>query len=648
MDQNSKIDSSIPNTIFSILACVAASHPEQIAILGDDVRVSYAQLNDHLRNFCWDLRGFGIGRHSRIAIVMPNGPLAASTFLAVASAAIAAPLNPGYRKAEFEFFLSDLKADALIILSGMPSPAREVAAERGIRLLEITDRAGLPQFCQVPPSTTVSSNQSSPNYTALILHTSGTTARPKIVPLTHANLCASANNIQRWLNLSPTDRCLNVMPMFHIHGLIGALLSSMAAGASVVCAKGFIATEFFGWLREYKPTWYTAVPTMHQSIVARAESENLDGVQLQFVRSASSAFPPQVAEALERVFHAPTIEAYGMTEGSHQMCSNPLPPASRKFGSVGKPAGMDVAIMNAAGDLLASGQSGEVAIRGINVTVGYENNPQANESSFAKGWFRTGDLGHFDKDGYLFLAGRLKELINRGGEKISPREIDEVLLDHPAVSAAVTFGIPDPTLGEEIAAAIVLRKNAQATDWELMRFASARLADFKVPRQIIILDEIPKGPTGKPQRIGLAKTLGLDSPAQKPKSQPIVESDESLTKIENTLREIWSLVLKIPSIGKSDNFLKIGGDSILASQVVARVREQTGAELPMWAFFKSPTLREMAAFLRQTCPDILLSKQPPEPIKSDEDDLAAILSDIEAMSDDDARSLLAGSDSSHQ
>jgi acyl-CoA synthetase (AMP-forming)/AMP-acid ligase II len=332
-----------------------------------------------------------------------------------------------------------------------------------------------------------------------------------MVPLSHRNVLASARHIRQTLQLGPEDVCLNIMPLFHIHGLMAATLASLAAGGQVSCTPGFNALKFFAWLDEVRPSWYTAVPTMHQAILARAE-RNQDVVartRLRFVRSSSASLPPQVMVELERVFRAPVIEAYGMTEASHQMASNPLPPRQRKPGSVGLAAGPEVAVMDEVGALLPPDVVGEVVIRGPNVTRGYEANPEANAKAFTNGWFRTGDQGVLDAEGYLRLTGRLKELINRGGEKISPLEVDEVLMDHPAVQQVVTFAMPHEKLGEEVAAAVVLRDGKSATERELRDFAAMRLADFKVPRRVVLLPEIPKGATGKLQRIGLAKKLGL-------------------------------------------------------------------------------------------------------------------------------------------
>jgi acyl-CoA synthetase (AMP-forming)/AMP-acid ligase II len=407
--------------------------------------------------------------------------------------------------------MEDLDAKALITLPDDSADALNAASPETMRLTLEGEPGlyGLTHAGSTPQPNTP--RYAEPDDIALVLHTSGTTARPKIVPLSQRNLVASAGNIIRSLALTDADRCLNVMPLFHIHGLIAALLSTLASGGSVVCTPGFDAFRFFAWINETKPTWYTAVPTMHQLVLSRAsrQADVIARNKLRFVRSSSAALPPVVMEELEKTFGAPVIEAYGMTEATHQMAANPLPPAARKPGSVGIGAGVEVGIMNDGGDILGQGLLGEIVIKGGNVTAGYENNPTANESSFTEGWFRTGDQGYLDEEGYLFLTGRLKEIINRGGEKVSPREIDEVLLQHPAVAQAVAFAMPHERLGEEVAAAVVLFEGAKAEEKELREHAASHLADFKVPRTIVILQDIPKGATGKVQRIGLAEKLGL-------------------------------------------------------------------------------------------------------------------------------------------
>ena len=477
--------------------------------------LTHGGLRRHIDAVAATLARCGIGRGDRVAIVLPNGPAMASAFLGVATAASAAPLNPSYRAEEFDFYLADLRAAAVIVDAGDPGPAAAVARSKNIPVIGLSDNhasAGLFELSAHSTTAPVAATSAAPADEALVLHTSGTTSRPKIVPLTHANLCASARNIRAALQLTHVDRCLNVMPLFHIHGLMAATVASLSAGASVFCAPGFDVLRFYAWLTESQATWYTAVPTMHQAIVPRAprNADRIAAAKLRMIRSSSASLAPPLLADLEATFGVPVIESYGMTEAAHQMASNPLPPGVRKPGTVGPAAGPDIAILDSAGDIVQTlDVIGEVVIRGGNVTAGYENNPAANEAGFTNSWFRTGDQGVLDKDGYLTITGRLKEIINRGGEKISPREVDEVLLDCPGVAQVVTFAVPHAKLGEDVAAAVVVAPGAETTERDIRDYAAGRLAPFKVPRTVVILDEIPRGATGKLQRIGLAETLGL-------------------------------------------------------------------------------------------------------------------------------------------
>ena len=503
---------SVDRTLKGLLA---SGRDDAVAIAAHGAPpLTYGGLRALIERVTATLNDLGIGLGDRIAIVLPNGPEMATAFLCVASAATAAPLNPAYRQDEFEFYLEDLRAKALIVEAGSELPALRAAEKLGVALLTLIPErqagAGAFELSGSPLGAAIRPGPVQPDDVALILHTSGTTSRPKIVPLTHANIWTSARNIAASLELSADDRALNVMPLFHIHGLIAGLSAPFSRGGAVFCTSGFNTLKFFAEMEEAKPTWYTAVPTMHQAILTRAgrHKEIIARHPLRFVRSSSSSLPPTVIGELEAAFKCPVIEAYGMTEATHQMASNPLN-GTRKPGSVGVPAGPEIAIMDEAGQLLAQGETGEVVIRGENVTAAYENNPKANGEAFVNGWFRTGDQGMIDTDGYLTLTGRLKEIINRGGEKISPREVDEALMDHPAVLQAVAFAVPHPMLGEDVGAAVVLREGLTATEQELGAFLSERLAAFKTPRKILFLAEIPKGATGKLQRIGLAQKLGL-------------------------------------------------------------------------------------------------------------------------------------------
>ncbi len=502
-------------TLPELLSCGNDDHP---AIGGPDhLDVTYKSLRQFITQTVAKLNSFGIGRNDRVAIVLDNGPEMALAFMSVASGATCAPLNIAYRADEFQFYLDDFHAKAIIVKAGSDSAAIPVAEKLGIAIVDLhpTHDYGAGKFTlSLRSAKKMSLKQggwAQRDDIALILHTSGTVSRPKIVPLSQSNVCASAANIAKVLAFTSKDRALNIMPLFHIHGLIAGVLAPLSAGSYVSCTPGFNALKFFSWMDHIKPTWFTAVPTMHQTILTRS-SKNLSIIQnnpLRFIRSSSSSMPTKVIEEIEQCFGAPLIESYGMTEASHQMASNLLPPAKRKPGTVGVAAGPEIAIMDEAGKILGIGETGEIVIRGANVTHGYENNIKANTENFTNGWFRTGDQGTIDEDGYVTITGRLKEIINRGGEKISPREVDEILMEHPAVLQVVTFAIPHEKLGEEVAAVVVLREGNTADENDIRTFAAEKLADFKVPKKIIFTNEIPQGATGKLQRISLAEKLGL-------------------------------------------------------------------------------------------------------------------------------------------
>ena len=594
-----------PCLLYHLVLKEGNNQPHAPAILSPGKEpLSYRDLSLHLRSTALQLSRLGNRPGDRLALVLPNGPEMATAFLAISSVCTCAPLNPAYRADEFKTSMEDLHIKALVSLPGIDHPARKAASDLGIPVVDLQPdplSAGLFTLSSDGPTDNSITEPilSGMDDVALVLHTSGTTSRPKIVPLTHRNVYFSVQNIVGTYALTPADLCLNMMPLFHIHGLMGALLASLAAGASIVCAPGFIPDQVLGWLSELKPTWYSAVPTIHQSILDQVHRHPkiTSLIHLRFIRSCSSALAPQVAEDLEKAFGVPVLEAYGMTEATHQISSNPLPPRPRKFGSVGlAPSTGQVSILDEKGNSLPAKAIGEICIRGRNVMSGYENNPEANAASFVDGWLRTGDRGALDEDGYLFIQGRLKEIINRGGEKIAPREIDEVLLRHPAVKQAVAFAVTHPSLGEDVAAAVVLQDGQTVSMQELRLFAASNLADFKVPRLIVFVPEIPKGATGKIQRIGLAEKLkaGLDAL----KAREPAESLPLRTKIEAEILVIWEEVLRIGQIGVQDDFLALGGDSIQAAGILMRVNERFGINLQINDIFSAPTVAAMAKFVQ--------------------------------------------------
>ena len=522
------------------------------------------------------LAGCGIGRGDRVALALDEGPELAVALLAAQSAAAAAPLNPAATAAEFAAAFGRLAPTAVLVSAGTSTAARAVAATQGIPVVDLAPTrtaAGAFTLVHAIRADRRPIDPVGPDDTAFLMFTSGTTGRPRLAPLTHANVLASAFAVRDVQKLTAADRCLNLMRMFHI-AFIGNLVASLAAGASVVCPPGFDATRFFAWLDECRPTWYMAPPAVHRAVLDRAaaHADVIARRPLRFIRSGSAPLSAAEEARLEAAFGAPVTQGYGVTEASPSIAAVPLPPATRKPGSVGVATGPEIAIRGERGEPLPPGEVGEVVVRGASIIRGYVDDPAADAEAFtADGWFRTGDLGSLDDDGYLFLAGRLKELINRGGEKVSPGEVEQALLAHPAVAEAVGFALPDERLGEAVGAAVVLRDGCAATERELRGFVAERLAYHKVSRQIVFLDALPMGPTGKPRRIGLAQTLGLVPP---PLPEPASREGfvPPRTPLEGLVAGIWAEVLAEDQVGAEDDFLALGGDSILAALVVARLR----------------------------------------------------------------------------
>ena len=515
IDVECRVQVETSTTLVELLAQGASSHP---AIrIPDGPTITYGSLRRQVSALAEHLRRLGIGRGDRVAIMVPNGVEAIVSFLAVtATRATAAPLNPAYKADEFRFYLEDINARALITLQEGSESVRE-AAPASTMLIDVTSDhdgevsfsfpgyEGAPMTYDLPEAEDV----------ALLLHTSGTTGRAKQVPLTHTNLIISTRNIAETYRLTPEDVSLCVMPLFHVHGLVASTLATLLSGGTVVMPGRFNALKFWSLVESNGVTWYSAVPAIHHVLLNRARSRANRGLslgsypKLRFVRSCSSSLHPDDLLGMEDLFGAPVLEAYGMTEAAHQVASNSLSNDKRVLGSVGRATGASIAIMDEDGVIQPTGSRGEVVIQGSNVTRGYVNDPEANIASFTNGWFRTGDEGIMDSEGNLTLVGRLKELINRSGEKVSPCEIDEVLLSHPAVAEAVAFGVPDSVHGEEPSAAVVLRERVSQAD--LVAHCRTHLAEFKCPKVIHIVESIPITDTGKVQRRMVAAAVAGES-----------------------------------------------------------------------------------------------------------------------------------------
>jgi acyl-CoA synthetase (AMP-forming)/AMP-acid ligase II/thioesterase domain-containing protein len=567
----------------------ASETPDAMALLapGRDA-LTYRELWSQFRNFQDALARFGVEPGDVTALMLPNGPELITAFLAAASTGAGAPLDPTLTEPECQFYLNRLNARTLILAGNLSGPAANAARSLGLGVLSLAP-GGVLELVEAGRA-----SQGQKTDAALLLFTSATTDSPKLVPLTWSNLRAMANHDSRALKLSASDRLLSLMPLFHLHGL-ATVLTQFACGASVISTPGFEPGAFLAWLSELRPTWFTSSPPMNRAILAlaRQHPEAFRDIPLRFIRSGTAALEPQLQTLLEDATHVRVLNGYGLTE-TGGVARNTA--EHHKSGSVGRSSGLELAIMDPSGDILGSDCEGEIVVRGPSVTAGYLNNEEANQSAFRAGWFRTGDLGHLDSEGFLFITGRLKEMINRGGRKIAPQDVESALAAHPAVVEAAACAIPHATLGEDVAVAVVLRPGSLATESQLHRFAAAHLAPFKVPRRIVLVDSIPRTSTGKPKRVTLAEQLlsrrALDR-------EPTAHA---LDPVEAALIDIWRRILGVEQIEVHDDFFALGGDSLAAAIMLAEAKQSlhTSADLLTRVdFFDSPTIECLAAIVNE-------------------------------------------------
>lgn len=523
------------------------------------------------------------GKRTRVGIVLLNGPETAVALLGAAIAGTALPFNPSYLAGEFELYFHETRLDALLVDANEAGPCVEAAAKLGLRVLRIANGGSILGIS----SDDCALAAPAPDDVALVLLTSGSTGRAKCVPLTHRNLCTSTRDVCRSMALSESDRCLAMWEQYHVGGLVDLLLVPLASGGKVICTGGFNAAEFYRLLAAARPTWTQCVPTTLNELLFHADRLGLDPrpSSLRLIRSVAATLPPSLKKRVESSFGVPVIQTFGMTEAGPLITSTRLPPAINKPKSVGFTCGPEVRILGSKGETLPPNEIGEIAIRGANVFSGYENDTGANQLSFRDGWFLTGDIGFLDAEGELFLTGRFKQLINRGGEKVNPQEIDDALLTHPAVVEAAAFPVKHRTLGEDAVAAVVLRTPVEAR--ELRDFLLSRLASFKVPRRIEIRTELPRNGIGKIDRLALAEA-----------SERALLENRSFapprTDLESFLARLWAAELDLEQVGIHDDFAALGGDSLSSLRLLVAAEKALGIAIPDAVTASSSTVAQMA------------------------------------------------------
>lgn len=600
--------------------------PEAMALLAPGREpLRYAALSAQAAHLRAALRAAGVARGSRVALALPNGPEMAAALVAVIGVAACVPVNPAAPAAEVARLLARARAGFVLVVRDGNASLREAAREAGALVVEAaadprapagTLRIGPP----VDPAAQASpADEPAGTDVALVLQTSGTSGEPKLVALTHAQLSAATAAVVHGLALTAADRCLNVRPLFHVNGIVTNVLATLCSGGSLICTPAFDEARFFDWIAAFEPTWFSGVPTMHQWIVANGHEYRAKAPhhRFRFVRSGAAPLAPATLRELEALLDAPVVEAYGMTERS-PIAMNPLPPGLRKPGSVGLPAGVEIALLDADGRVLPrdGDVEGEIAIRGDGVIGAYESGAQ---DAFVDGWLRTGDLGRLDADGYLCVTGRLKDIVNRGGQKVSPREIEDALLAHPAVARAAAFGVPHPSLGEEPACAVVLRDGAWADAKALRAHVAGRLASYKVPSTVLVVPVMPLGPTGK-VLVDALRRAALDASGGPHGARPVGEREQAVA-------DAFGQLLDGATFARDDSFFARGGDSLGAARVAARLSARTGVELDATTVFRHPTPAALAQWIDDRA--------------ASHDDVAhAIAAEIAGLSDEDVARLL--------
>jgi oxalate---CoA ligase len=619
------VNTYLYSTIYDLLASQVERWPDSMAVESvGSVRLTYRDLFGKVQTLMRALKARDVGNKGRVAIVLPNGPELAVSMLAVSSMATSVPFNPLYRAEEYKAYFDEIRVTHLLTIKDFKSKARIVANDRQLPIIELSNDGSMTIATDGMPAAAPDQGGpplANPESIALILLTSGSTGRSKKVPLSHRNICVSVADICRTLELTPADRCLCMWEQFHVGGLVDLLLVPLASGGAVICAGGFSAPLFYALLSKKQPTWFQGVPTTLHELAAYASRFGADpkAAPLRFIRSVASSLSPQLMQEIETLFGVPVVQTFGMTEAGPLITTNSPPPGKRRPGSVGISCGPDIRIVSPEGQDLPNGTIGEIVIRGANVISGYEDAPEANAKSFRDGWFHTGDTGYIDDEGFVFLTGRLKEMINRGGEKITPQEVDDVLLTHPEIAQAASFSIKHRTLGEDVAAAIVLRTPGSVTETDVRSFVSQRLADFKVPKRVVFLDRMPRDPIGKINRMSLAilAEAQVDQATIDDRPMPARAHDPGAglrpvrrdalrvraryqppeTDLQRRIAALWQEILNIDKVGLNDDFFDLGGDSLMATELSIGIQQRFVIILPPSTFLLRSTVSALATFL---------------------------------------------------
>jgi acyl-CoA synthetase (AMP-forming)/AMP-acid ligase II/thioesterase domain-containing protein len=585
-------DQSIPSTIKQAIERQCLINPDRPAIVSTDFgHLTYAELDRVVREIGKGLRAAGFGRFARVGVAVPSGPHAALVILSVSCSAIAIPLNPKQTFEEIEASFANLRPDCLLIWQHSECAARSIAERHGIHTLEIHPghetrlNVHLTPVRDLIPAADEELDTEEP---AFILQTSGTTSRPKLIPFSHRNMLAAAARLRAWFKLTSEDRCLSVSPVYYSHGLKVTVLTPLLTGGSVAFPTDAMKVDYREWFGALRPTWYSAGPTLHRMVFdqARVQSDPHRTHSLRFILSGGAPLQTELLAGLGSTFQVPVVEHYGSSEAA-QIAANLPPPGPSKPGTVGVPWPDTLVVVGEEGNAVPPGTQGEVLVRGPTVIAGYLNAPELNSASFIDGWLRTGDIGSLDQDGFLTIHGRSNDLINRGGEKVSPIEVEEALIAHPAVADAAAFSVPHSRLGEDVAAAVVLRPGASADPHQLRTYLSEKMVSFKVPRRIVVVNVLPKGPTGKVLRRRLSETFGSGG--------SYVPSDvkSPAADLASRLTPIWERLLNKSPISIDDDFFEAGGDSLLAVQMLIELERVIGRPVPNSVLFETSTIRAL-------------------------------------------------------